>query len=172
MLKTITYRLDKLADITGLLIAPLAQLMMLITCVVVVLRYFLDIGSTQLQETVLYLHGIIIMFGISYTLKRSGHVRVDIIYQKISPAQKAFVNLFGSLIFLIPMAVFIGWSSLDYIALSWSLKEQSAAPDGLPFVYLLKTLIPIMAVLLLLQGIAEIARNLSILLAPHTLHKG
>jgi TRAP-type mannitol/chloroaromatic compound transport system permease small subunit len=103
------------------------------------------------------------MLGIAYTLKQSAHVRVDILYSRFSPRKQALVNLFGTTVFLIPFSIFLLWTSLDFVSLSWSLNESSAEPGGLPFVYLLKTLIPIMPVLLLAQGIAEIMRNLSYL---------
>ncbi|HIG42159.1 MAG TPA: TRAP transporter small permease subunit [Gammaproteobacteria bacterium] len=138
--------------------------MMLLTCIVVAARYLFNVGATSIQETVIYLHGIVFMLGIAYTLRQSGHVSVDIVYQRLSLKTRAVVNLFGTLVFLFPVAIFLIWTSLDYVSFSWSLKEGSPEPGGLPFVYLLKTLIPVMAILLLLQGIAELLRNLETLL--------
>jgi TRAP-type mannitol/chloroaromatic compound transport system permease small subunit len=139
--------------------------MMVLTCIVVTARYVFNIGAIPVQESVVYLHGSVFMLGIAYTLQQSGHVRVDILYQNYSPRVKALANLFGTLVFLMPLAIFIFWTSLDYVAFSWSLKESSPEPGGLPFIYLLKTLIPIMAFLLLLQGIAELLRNFVIVAA-------
>ena len=134
--------------------------MMLLTCIVVIARYILNVGAIQIQESVIYLHGIVVMLGIAYTLRHEGHVRVDIFYQKFSPRLKAMVNLFGTLVFLFPVAIFILWSSIDYVHFSWQLKEVSAEPGGLPFVYVQKSLLLIMAALLILQGVAEILRNI------------
>jgi len=156
--------LDSLADKTGLFVAPMTLAMMFLTCIVVVARYLFRTGATPLQESVMYLHGVVFMLAIAWTLKVQGHVRVDILYHKFSPRARAMVDLLGTVFFLTPVCVFIFWTSLDYVSLSWSMQESSATPDGLPGIYLLKTLIPVTAVLLLLQGIAEIIRNLAVLL--------
>ncbi|MEO2175882.1 MAG: TRAP transporter small permease subunit [bacterium] len=163
-MKKITHLIDLLSDCVGTIIAPLTLIMMLLTCIVVAARYLFNVGATSIQETVIYLHGIVFMLGIAYTLRQSGHVSVDIVYQRLSLKTRAVVNLFGTLVFLFPVAIFLIWTSLDYVSFSWSLKEGSPEPGGLPFVYLLKTLIPVMAILLLLQGIAELLRNLETLL--------
>lgn len=156
--------IDRLADATGILIAPLALVMMLLTCVVVVVRYVFHAETTPLHETVIYLHGTVFMLGISYALKVQGHVRVDIFYHNFSERRRALVDLFGTLFFLMPVALFILWSSLNYVELSWQMKESSAAPDGLPGIYLFKTLVPIMASLVIIQGIGEALKSLAVLL--------
>ena len=129
-----------------------------------IVRYGFNTGTQMLSELVIYLHATVFMLGFAYTLKVGGHVRVDIFYQKLSPNQQALVNLLGSLILLLPMSGFMLYSSIEYVQFSWQLKEGSPEPGGLPFVYLLKTLIPASAVLLLIQGIAELIRNMLILL--------
>lgn len=134
--------------------------MMLLTFGVVIARYVFNVGAIPVQEFIIYLHGTVFMLGIAYTLRHSGHVRVDILYQRLSRRGQTFVDLFGTIFFLFPVALFILWSSLDFVAFSWSLKETSAEPGGLPFVYILKTLIPIMAILLLIQGLAELLKNI------------
>ena len=139
--------------------------MMMITCLVVVLRYLFNTGSIALQESVTYLHGIVFLLGIAYTLKQKGHVRVDIVYQKLSLKTKSWIDLCGTLLFLFPVSIYITWVSIDYVHFSWKLLEGSAEPGGLPGVFLLKALIPLMAVSLLLQGTSELLRNSLILLA-------
>ncbi len=151
--------IDQLSSFTGRAISYLTLVMVLVTCGVVGARYLLGAGSIGLQESVMYMHGIVFMLGIAFTLKENAHVRVDVLYEKFSPKTRAWVDLIGSLVFLLPVAIFIGISSLDYVALAWSMKESSGQPGGLPGVYLLKTLIPLMAGLLALQGVAEIIRN-------------
>lgn len=153
-------KLDRLATATGNLVAPLTFVMMLLTCIVVTARYAFNQSLIPVLEAVMYLHACIFMLGISYTLKAGGHVRVDIFYQRLSPRAQAGIELGGSLLFLLPTAGFILYSSLDYVALSWRLNEASAEPGGLPGIYLLKSLIPVTAVLLLLQAVAEVARAL------------
>ncbi|MFT5560212.1 MAG: TRAP-type mannitol/chloroaromatic compound transport system permease small subunit [Candidatus Azotimanducaceae bacterium] len=152
--------LDQLADLTGKLVAPLLGVMLVATFIVVISRYGFDYGAVKLQESVLYMHATVFMLGFAYTLKQGGHVRVDIVYQRLGVRGQAIVDLVGTSFFLLPMCGFILYASLDYVSFSWQLKEGSAEPGGLPFVYLLKTVIPISAGLLILQGLAELLRNL------------
>jgi TRAP-type mannitol/chloroaromatic compound transport system permease small subunit len=151
--------LDRVAEVTGRGIAWLTLGMVLITFAVVVLRYGMQTGSIALQESVSYLHAIVFMLGAAYTLKHDGHVRVDIFYQKASPRARAWTNLLGTLFLLFPTCVFIFVSSLDYVASSWSIHEGSRETGGLDGVFLLKTAIPLMALLLLLQGCSLALRS-------------
>lgn len=137
--------------------------MLFVTCCIVIARYALNIGSIAMQEAVMYMHGIVFMLGIPYTLKHRDHVRVDIIHQKLSTKGKAYIDTFGTLVFLFPVSIFLFLSSLDYVAFSWSVYETSAMPGGLPGVFIIKSLIPLMAILLFLQGIADLLRNVIIL---------
>jgi TRAP-type mannitol/chloroaromatic compound transport system permease small subunit len=158
-LEGLAARLDRLAEVTGRSIAWLTLGMVLITFAVVFLRYGLQIGSIALQESVTYLHAIVFMLGAAYTLKHDSHVRVDIFYQKASPRTRAWINLLGTLFLLFPTCGFIFSSSLDYVAASWSIHEGSRETGGLDGVFLLKTAIPLMAILLLLQGCALALRS-------------
>ena len=135
------------------------MLMVLLVMLVVVTRYFLEVGSIALQEAVTYLHCLVFLMGLAFTLKHDGHVRVDIFYRGFSPKSKAIVNLLGSILFLVPVCLLIFFTSWDYVLASWAIQETSAENNGLPFVYLLKTLMVLMPVTLLLQGIAEIIKS-------------
>lgn len=168
LLNTIAEKIDLLSDITGRLVSGLTILMAIVTCIVVAARYAFNLGSVGLQESVMYMHGAVFMLGIAFTLKENAHVRVDVFYERFSRRAKALVDLAGTLFLLMPVAAFIGLSSLDYVALAWSLKESSGQPGGLPGVYLLKTLIPAMAAALALQGLAEIMRNALVLAGRET----
>lgn len=150
--------IDRLTLVLGQSIAWLLLAMVLTQSLVVVLRYGFDIGFIAMQESVNYLHACIFMLGASYGLKVDGHVRVDIFYRNFSPQRQALVNLLGSLVLLLPMCGFIFWTSLDYVQQAWAIKERSADAGGLPIVYLLKTLIPLLAICLALQAVAEILR--------------
>lgn len=116
----------------------------------------------------MYMHGAVFMLAIAFTLKEKGHVRVDVLHEKFSEKTRAIIDMLGSILFLLPVSAFIFWTSLDYVSFSWSVTESSAQPGGLPGVYLLKTLIPIMAALLFLQGVAEISKSLTRLTAENT----
>jgi len=160
-------RLDRLAETTGQITAWLTLVLVLVTFTVVVLRYAFQFGSIAMQESILYLHASVFMLGAAYTLRYDGHVRVDIFYRGFSAKHKALVNLLGALLLLLPVCIFLLWSSWGYVATAWSLHEGSREAGGLPYVYLLKTLIPLSALLLILQGISQALASLGTLLAPH-----
>ena len=90
-------------------------------------------------------------------------------YRQFSLKSKAYVDIFGSLALLLPVAGFILYTSLDYVEFAWRIKEKSQEAEGLPYVWLLKTLIPTMAVILIFQGLLEVAKNVGFLLGhyPH-----
>ena len=165
-LQTIATLLDRFAEVTGRIIAWLTLGMVLITFTVVILRYLFQSGSIALQESVTYLHATVFMLGAAYTLKHDAHVRVDIAYQRFSPRTRAWIDLLGTLLLLFPVCLFIMFSSLEYVITSWSIQEGSREAGGLDGVFLLKTAIPVMAVLLLLQGCSMVLHAL-LLLAGH-----
>jgi TRAP-type mannitol/chloroaromatic compound transport system permease small subunit len=155
--------IDRVTEITGRVISWLTVLMVTLVVTVVVMRYFLEMGSIAMQELVTYIHALVFMLGIAFTLKRGGHVRVDIFYRNFPAKRKALVDLLGGLLFLIPVTLLIFFTSWDYVAASWAIAETSAENNGLPFIYLLKTLMLIMPGMLLLQGIAEVLKSALIL---------
>ena len=154
ILTKIADHLDRVLDQLGQSISWLNLLMAIIVLVIVVLRYWLSIGSVALQESITYLHAALFMLGISYTLQHNGHVRVDIFYRNFSARRRALVDLAGLIMFLIPTCVLIIVSSWDYVNASWATGERSEESSGIAFVYGLKTLMIIMPSLLIVQGIA------------------
>lgn len=158
MVEKFCNNIDALNVRIGQLAAWLVLMMVLITFLVVVLRYGFNFGRISLQEFITYLHAFVFMLAGAYTLKHNEHVRVDIFYQDMSLRNRAKVDLFGTLFLLLPFACFILWVSFDYVFNSWKLLEGSREAGGLPFVYILKTLIPLMAILLFLQAISLAGR--------------
>ena len=159
ILKTALSAVEKFTEVTGRFISWATVTMVILVVLVVITRYFLGLGSIALQESVTYLHCLVFMMGFAFTLKHDGHVRVDIFYRRFSPRFKAIVNLIGGLLFLIPFCLLIFFISWDYVLASWVIRETSAENNGLPFIYLLKTLMLLMPATLVLQGIAEIIRS-------------
>ncbi len=151
--------IDRFTDRSGRVLAWLALGMALVTALIVVLRYGFSINSIFAQESVVYMHGSLFMLGAAYALKQGAHVRVDIFYRDFSPRTKAWINSLGGIVFLLPLCVFILVSSWDYVAESWAIRESSPEPGGIPAVFLLKTLLPLLALNLLLQGLAETLRS-------------
>ena len=144
----------------GRAVSWLSLCMVLVTFTVVVLRYAFDLGWIWLQESVTFMHAALFLIGASYTLKHQGHVRVDIFFRRFSPRTQAWVDLLGSLLLLLPVCLFIFYVSWDYVSQSWALHEGSREAGGLDGVYLLKSLILGMALLLILQGLAMVIHTL------------
>ncbi len=155
--------IDRFTRYSGRIVAWLTLAVMGFTCTVVVMRYYLQSGSIALQESVNYLHASVFMLAIAYTLQRGGHVRVDIFYRKLSRVGQAWIDTLGGLLFLLPLCVVMFWLNWDYVINSWTVKETSSESSGLAWVYLLKTLMLIMPVTLLLQGVAETIKNILII---------
>jgi len=148
--------IDRLSELTGRLTAWLTLAMVLVTCLVVVLRYVFDIGFIWLQESVTWMHAVVFMLGAAYTLEREDHVRVDVFYRRFGERGRAVVDLLGVVLFLLPLCAWIGWSSWDFVATSWRIGEASRESGGLPYplVPLLKSVLVVMPAALALQGLS------------------
>ncbi|MEQ9464242.1 MAG: TRAP transporter small permease subunit [Haliea sp.] len=163
LLTLAVHTIDRFTETCGRFLAWLLLAMALLTAAVVLLRYGFNTGSIMAQEAITYLHGCVFMLGAAYTLKHDGHVRVDIFYRRFSPRGQAWINAIGGIVFLLPMCGFILVSSWDYVEASWIIRETSAEAGGIPAVFLLKTLLPLLAINLFLQALAETLRNASVL---------
>ncbi len=157
-LASLANRLEQFIDWSGRVVSWCVLAMVLLTFLVVVLRYVFDSGWIALQESVSYLHSLVFLLGAAYTLKHDAHVRVDIFYARFSERTKAWVDLLGHLFILIPVMLFIAWISWPYISDAWSVKESSRDAGGLPGVYLLKSLILLMTGLLIIQALVLVVR--------------
>jgi TRAP-type mannitol/chloroaromatic compound transport system permease small subunit len=134
--------------------------MVIVTCLVVLLRYVFDYSSIAMQETVMYLHASLFMFGAAYTWQQQGHVRVDVLFHKWPKAIQQRIDLLGTLFLLLPTCLFLLYISWDYVMLAWANGEKSHEAGGLPLVYLLKTLIIVLPILLIVQAISNVLASL------------
>ncbi len=161
-MKNIIHFIHVMSEWSGYLIAWLVLIMALIIVYDVSMRGLFSIGSVALQELQWHLFALIFLLGAGYTLKQDDHVRVDIIYQShwMTPRRQAWVNLLGGIFFLIPFCLLIISSSLPFVYDSYLHQEGSPDPGGLPYRFLIKAAMPIGFSLLLLQGIADILKNL------------
>ncbi len=152
--------LDAVSVKVGHATSWLTLAMVLVTFVIVVMRYVFDTGLIWLQESLTWMHAAVFMLGAAYTLQQEEHVRVDIFYRKMSERRRACVNLLGVLIFIFPMCAFFVYESVDYVAASWSIREVSRNSGGLPYPFLplLKTILVIMPVAVALQGLSMLLR--------------
>ncbi|MEE4213302.1 MAG: TRAP transporter small permease subunit [Parvularcula sp.] len=137
-------------------------LLLIVQLLVVLLRSVFSVSFIWLQESTLYLFGAIFLLASAALLLSEGHVRVDLFYAKLTPRQQSVVDLLGLVLFVIPVCALIILVSWDYVATSWAQMERSQEPSGIHAVFLLKTLIPAFAVLLMLAAelrILELVRG-------------
>ncbi len=153
--------IDRISAATGRAASWLTLAMVIVTFVIVVMRYVFDVGLIWLQETLTWLHAAVFMLGAAYTLQQEEHVRVDIFYREMSEQRRAWVNLLGVLFFVFPMCVFFIWTAWEYVAASWAIGEVSRNAGGLPFPFvpLLKSVLIIMPVAVGLQGLSLLLRS-------------
>ena len=135
--------------------------MVLLTSIIVILRYIFNIGFIWMQELVRYLYASVFMVCAAYTLADNEHVRVDIFYSKLKRKNKFIIDAIGSIIFLIPFCLTIIYYSYTYVINSWIQLEGSLEERGLHAVYLLKSLIWVFAIMLFLQGFYIILKNIN-----------
>ncbi len=144
--------IDVLNEWVGRGVAWVTLCLVLVIFVDVVMRYMFRTSFVFTQELEWHLFAFIFLIGAGYTLLHDGHVRVDIIYQRLSPNAKAWVNLIGVLLFLFPGCVMVIVTSVKFVYTSWSIMEGSPDPGGVPFRFIVKGTIPAGFCLLLLQG--------------------
>ncbi len=154
--------LEKTVLITGRLVAWLTLVMVLLTFTIVILRYGFNLGWIWLQESVTYMHSMVFLLASAWTLQQDGHVRVDIFYRDRSARHQAMVNIAGSILFLMPVCVFLILFAWDYVSSSWQVLEKSREAGGLPLVFALKSLIIMFPVLLLMQAVPDLIKSISI----------
>ena len=150
---------DSINDRFGSLAGWITTLMVINVFVDVLLRYGLNKVSIAMQELEWHLFAAIFLLGAGHTLKKNGHVRVDLVYNNFNDRQKAWVNLIGSILFLLPFSLMVVLSSQEFVLSSFQIRETSPDPGGLHARYILKSMIPLGFSLLLLQGIAEFFKN-------------
>jgi TRAP-type mannitol/chloroaromatic compound transport system permease small subunit len=159
------HRIQRFIDWTGRATSWLSLVIVVLMAGNVLLRYLFRTGSVWSQELEWHLLAPLILFGMSYALLKGEHVRVDILYAKFSARTQALVDLFSAILAaLISLAVI--WLSIKYVQQAYVIGEQSQDPGGLPYRWLLKSLIPLGFALLFLQSVATAAECAARLRAP------
>lgn len=161
LLRQLSRYIEQLQSMIVYVAQWLVLAMTITVCIVIVARFF-DIGSTAMQESITYMHGTLFMLSMAYTAQAGGHVRVDIIYRRLSLLNQAWINLLGSCLLLLPFALFLSFITWHSALQSWAIQEASNNPGGLPLVFLLKSLAPLTGVLLSLHALSEVAKQLVI----------
>ena len=162
-LERVAGSIDRLSEVTGRAVSWLTLGLALVGFLVVVLRYALNTGFIWMQESLTWMHAVVFMVGAAYTFKHDEHVRVDVVYRKLSERRRAVIDLLGTVLFLLPFCTYVLYESLPYVEGSWRIAERSREAGGLPALYLLKAVIPLMAVLLAVQGVAVVLRSIATL---------
>jgi TRAP-type mannitol/chloroaromatic compound transport system permease small subunit len=171
ILTTIADVIDALTTAIGRAVAWLALAIVLVQFGLVVARYVFGLGSIWLTETVTYGSAMMFMLAAAWTLRADGHVRVDVFYAHAQQRTQAIVDLAGALLLLLPFALLLIWLSVPYASRSWAIMERSQETSGLPLVYALKTVIPLFAALMALQGIAQAIRAAAVLFPAAGKHR-
>ncbi len=153
---------EKLNNFMGVLLSVIMILLIMNVFYDVVSRYLFDGGSIAMQEMEWHLFGVMILFGTSYALREEGHVRVDFLYNNFSPKTQALINIFGTLFFIIPLAVFIVYGSYDFVMYSYTSHEVSEDPGGLGYRWIIKSMIPISFLYLIITSVGYIIKNIII----------
>lgn len=166
----LAHSIDRFSERTGRVLQWLTLLMVLIGAFNAVARYLdkytgLGLSSNTWLELQWYLFSAVFLLGAGYTLKENAHVRVDVLYGRLSKRGRAWINLLGTVLLLVPFCLLVLWMSWDVVLNSWAIWEQSPDPGGLPR-YPVKTIVPLALVLVLLQGISMIVRSVTILRNP------
>ena len=162
-LRSFSKTINSISETLGKLTAWLVVIMVLLISYDVAMRYIFKSGSIALQELEWHLFSLIFLLGAAYTMKHDDHVRVDLFYRskRLSDRYRAWVNIFGGLFFLIPFCLLVIINSWPFVENSLLLNETSPDPGGLPYRWILKAMIPFGFALLMLQGIADILKNIN-----------
>jgi len=163
MMKTSLKIIGKFIDMLGNFCSLLMVLMILNVFYDVIMRYFFNDVSIGMQELEWHLFAAMFMFGIAYTLKEDAHVRVDIFYDAMTKRKKAFINIFGSIIFALPITLLIFYYSIDYTLDAYTMGEGSGDPGGLPHRWIVRSVIPLSSLFLVLAIIHVVLSQIQIL---------
>lgn len=129
----------------------------------VIMRYSFHNSSVAMQEMEWHLFSIVILFGVSVSLLDEAHVRVDFLYDRFPIRRKAYINIIGTIFFLLPLALLVLFGSFDFVNDSYQIGEISEDPGGLPYRYLIKGMIPLSFCLLIFTAFGYTVQNINIL---------
>ncbi len=118
----------------------------------VVMRYLFNDVSIGMQELEWHLYSMVFLFGVAYALQTDGHVRVDVLYEKASPKTRAIIDIFGTVVFLWPFCFLVADYGIDFAREAWELGERSGDPGGLPYRWVIKSMISISFVCVLISS--------------------
>lgn len=156
--------INSFSELLGKVAAVLFVIMLFNVFFDVIMRYMFNDVSIGMQELEWHLYASVFLLGVPYTLKAGGHVRVDLIYERLSVRTKALIDMFGTLLLLLPFAGLVAWYGVDFARESFELGETSGDPGGLPYRWLIKSMIPFAFFAIFISGLGLFLKSLNILL--------
>jgi len=162
-MKTLENIINKIVNIVGKMLSVVFLLMMLNVLYDVVMRYFFHNSSVGMQEMEWHLFAVMMLYGVGYALKEEAHVRVDFLYDRFSDKTKAYINLFGTLLFLFPVAGLIIFGSYEFVMDAYTTGEISEDPGGLPYRWLIKAMIPFGFIFLIFAAFGYMLKQIRII---------
>lgn len=158
--------LERLVDGVGRAARWLLLALMAVIVFDVVTRRFVAIGSAPLQELEWHLHTALFTLALAYVLTTDGHVRIELLRQRMAARTRAWIEVVGFVAFLLPFTTVTLYYGVDFALTAYLQGESSPSPTGLPHRWIIKAFMPLGMALLLLAGIAVTLRNVWVLMAP------
>ena len=158
--------INRLSEILGRIAGLLLLLLVLNVFYDVVARYIFNSVSIGMQELEWHLYATMFLLGVPYAITRDGHVRVDIIYERLSLKRKALIDLVGSITLLLPFALMVSWCGIDFTWQAYDIGEGSGDPGGLPYRWVIKSMIPFAFLAIVIAATGTILKSINILRSP------
>jgi TRAP-type mannitol/chloroaromatic compound transport system permease small subunit len=153
--------INAFSDILGKIAGVLLLLLLLNVFFDVIMRYLFNDVSIGMQEMEWHLYSAMFMLGIAFTLRHNGHVRVDLIYERLSRNKQAWIDILGTLLFLIPFTILVGYYGISFVIDAYEMNEQSGDPGGLPYRWIIKSMIPFAFFSIAISGIGLILHSIN-----------
>jgi len=154
---------DKIIDFFGYIVGFLLIVMIFNVAYDVFARYIFHNSSIAMQELEWHFFAVIMLYGTGYTLKHNAHVRVDFLYDNLNPKKQAIINIFGTIFFLLPLAILVIYGSWDFVMDSYTTNEISDDPGGLPYRWIIKAQIPLAFIFLIFCAFNFLLHNINVL---------
>ncbi|MDB1123766.1 TRAP transporter small permease subunit [Vibrio algarum] len=157
---------NRIGDLLGWLASILFILLVINVVFDVVMRYAFNDVSIAFQELEWHLFSAVFLLGVPYAIRSAGHVRVDIVYERLSVKVQSIIDLIGTLVFLLPFCLLVGWFGIDFAKESYALGETSGDPGGLPYRWVIKALIPVSFFCMAFSGVGLILNSVNNIISP------
>lgn len=159
--------INRFSDLLGKIAGILLILLLFNVFYDVIMRYMFNDVSIGMQELEWHLYATIFLLGVSYTIRHDGHVRVDVIYEGLSPKRQGWVDLVGTLLFLLPFTLLVFYYGLNFVAESWDMSERSGDPGGLLYRWAIKSMIPAAFFSMAISGVGLVLHSINKIRGVH-----